>query len=216
MKSALDTGNTAWLLTSAALVLLMIPGLAFFYGGMVRQKSVLNMLMMVMGALFIVGVLWTFFGYGMAFGTDAAGATDNEWLGNVSDNIGLTSLITDNPEATYPAMAFVAFQAMFACITVGLIAGAIADRARFWPWMLFAALWATLVYFPVKMNLDAPELMSGPFHDSLALSYACDYGMIFIRCKDGISHNPLEFSSYEDLSTGTEVLYGTVLDILNK
>lgn len=68
----------------------------------------------------------------------------------------------------------------------------------------------------IKMNLDAPELMSGPFHDSLALSYACDYGMIFIRCKDGISHNPLEFSSYEDLSTGTEVLYGTVLDILNK
>ena len=68
----------------------------------------------------------------------------------------------------------------------------------------------------IKMNLDAPELMSGPFHDSLALSYACDYGMIFIRCKDGISHNPLEYSSYEDLSTGTEVLYGTVLDILNK
>ena len=149
MKSALDTGNTAWLLTSAALVLLMIPGLAFFYGGMVRQKSVLNMLMMVMGALFIVGVLWTFFGYGMAFGTDAAGVTDNAWLGNISDNIGLTSLITDNPEATYPAMAFVAFQAMFACITVGLIAGAIADRTRFWPWMLFAAIWATLVYFPV-------------------------------------------------------------------
>lgn len=67
-----------------------------------------------------------------------------------------------------------------------------------------------------KLHLDAPELMSGPFHDALALSYACDYGMIFIRCKDGISHNPLEYSSYEDLATGTEVLYGTVLDILNK
>jgi len=64
------------------------------------------------------------------------------------------------------------------------------------------------------LNLDAPELMSGPFHDSLALSYACDYGMIFVRCKDGISHNPLEFSSYEDLALGTEVLYGTVLKIL--
>lgn len=65
-----------------------------------------------------------------------------------------------------------------------------------------------------RLNLDAPELMSGPFHDALALSYACDYGMIFVRCKDGISHNPLEFSSYEDLALGTEVMYGTVLGIL--
>lgn len=66
------------------------------------------------------------------------------------------------------------------------------------------------------LNLDAPELMSGPFHDALTLSYACDYGMIFVRCKDGISHNPLEFASYEDLALGTEVLYGTVLQVLNK
>jgi allantoate deiminase len=67
-----------------------------------------------------------------------------------------------------------------------------------------------------QLNLDAPELMSGPFHDALALSYACDYGMIFIRSKDGISHNPLEYSSYEDIALGTEILYGTVLQILNK
>jgi len=66
-----------------------------------------------------------------------------------------------------------------------------------------------------KQNLDAPQLMSGPFHDALALSYACDYGMIFIRCEDGISHNPLEYASYEDLAIGTEVMYGTVLDILS-
>ncbi len=66
------------------------------------------------------------------------------------------------------------------------------------------------------LNLDAPELMSGPFHDALALSYACDYGMIFVRCKDGISHNPLEFASYEDLSLGAEVLYGTVQKILER
>lgn len=65
-------------------------------------------------------------------------------------------------------------------------------------------------------GLDAPELMSGPFHDALALSYACDYGMIFIRCKDGISHNPLEYASYEDLALGTEVLYGTVLQVLKQ
>jgi allantoate deiminase/N-carbamoyl-L-amino-acid hydrolase len=66
------------------------------------------------------------------------------------------------------------------------------------------------------LNLDAPELMSGPFHDALALSYACDYGMIFVRCKDGISHNPLEYASYEDLALGAEVMYGTVLEILKK
>jgi allantoate deiminase/N-carbamoyl-L-amino-acid hydrolase len=66
------------------------------------------------------------------------------------------------------------------------------------------------------LNLDAPELMSGPFHDALALSYACDYGMIFVRCKDGISHNPLEYASYEDLSLGAEVLYGTMKEILKK
>jgi len=65
-----------------------------------------------------------------------------------------------------------------------------------------------------QLNLDAPELMSGPFHDAMALSYACDYGMIFVRCKDGISHNPLEFASYEDLALGAEVLYGTVVEIL--
>ena len=65
------------------------------------------------------------------------------------------------------------------------------------------------------LNLDAPELMSGPFHDALALSYACDYGMIFVRCKDGISHNPLEYASYEDLSMGAEVLFGTICKVLN-
>jgi allantoate deiminase len=68
----------------------------------------------------------------------------------------------------------------------------------------------------INLNLDAPELMSGPFHDALALSYACDYGMIFVRCKDGISHNPLEFASYEDLALGAEVMYGTVIGILEK
>jgi len=146
MESALDTGNTAWVLTSAAMVLLMIPGLAFFYGGMVRSKSVLNMLMMVMGSLFVVGILWVAFGYSMAFGTDVG---DAGLLGSISENAWLSGLMADAPDAALPAMAFVAFQAMFACITVGLIAGAIADRTKFSAWLIFAALWATLVYFPV-------------------------------------------------------------------
>ncbi len=146
MESALDTGNTAWMLTASAFVLLMIPGLAFFYGGMVRGKSVLNMLMMVMSALFVVGILWAIVGYSMAFG-DSYGSYG--LLGDFTQYAGLQSLMVDDPEASLPAMAFVAFQAMFACITVGLIAGAIADRTKFSAWLIFAALWAIIVYFPV-------------------------------------------------------------------
>lgn len=146
METALDSGNTAWLLTSAALVLLMIPGLAFFYGGMVRSKSVLNMLMMVMGALFVVGILWVLVGYSMAFAPSYGNAG---LLGNITQFAGLEGLMANDPEAGVPAMGFVAFQAMFACITVGLIAGAIADRTKFSAWLIFAGGWAVLVYFPV-------------------------------------------------------------------
>ncbi|MCF8536534.1 MAG: ammonium transporter [Candidatus Nanopelagicales bacterium] len=140
----LDTGNTAWVLTAAAMVLLMIPGLAFFYGGMVRSKSVLNMLMMVMGAAFVVMILWVLFGYSMAFGTD-----QNGLIGNPTEFFGLEGLMADDPEASLPAMAFVSFQAMFAALTVGLIAGAIADRAKFGAWLVFGGIWAIIVYFPV-------------------------------------------------------------------
>jgi ammonium transporter, Amt family len=136
-------GNTAWLLTSAALVLLMTPGLAFFYGGMVRARSVLNMLMMCFGALAVVGVLWVIFGYSLAFGDDVAGGL----FGDPSQYVGLGGLIGNEDALT--TTGFVAFQAMFAVITVALIAGAIADRARFGAWLLFAGVWATLVYFPV-------------------------------------------------------------------
>lgn len=146
METALNTGDTAWLMTAAALVLLMIPGLAFFYGGMVRSKSVLNILMMVFGALFIVGVLWVLVGFSIAFG-DSYGQAG--WIGNVTQYAGLEGLMTDNPESVYPAMAFVAFQAMFACLTVGLIAGGVADRMKYAAWLVFAGIWALLVYFPV-------------------------------------------------------------------
>ncbi len=144
MESALNTGDTAWLLTAAAMVLLMIPGLALFYGGMVRSKSVLNMLMMVMGAAFVVGILWVFYGFSMTFGTSNSGL-----VGNFTEYFGLETLIADDPEATTPPIAFVAFQAMFACLTVGLIAGAIADRTKYAAWMIFAGVWASIVYFPV-------------------------------------------------------------------
>ncbi len=141
----LNSGDTAWVLTSAALVLLMLPGLALFYGGMTRAKSVLNMAMMVMSALFLVGVLWILYGYSMTFGADIGGGL----VANPFEFFGLSGLMADDPAASLPVMAFVAFQAMFAAITVALIAGAIADRAKFSAWLVFAAIWATIVYFPV-------------------------------------------------------------------
>ncbi len=143
-ETALNSGDTAWVLTSAALVLLMLPGLALFYGGMTRSKSVLNMFMMVFGALFLVGALWVLYGYSMTF-ADGGGA----FLSSPFSLFGLEGLMADDPEASLPTMAFVAFQAMFAAITVALIAGAIADRTKFAAWMVFAGIWATVVYFPV-------------------------------------------------------------------
>jgi len=141
----MDSGVTAWLLTSAALVFLMIPGLAFFYGGMNRSKSVLNMLMMVVGALFIVGILWAIYGYSMAYGSTAG-----YFVGNITDYFGLEAALAPPGEGdAFPTMVDVVFQAMFACLTVGLIAGALADRMQFAAWIIFAAIWASLVYFPV-------------------------------------------------------------------
>ncbi|MFY1633337.1 ammonium transporter [Solwaraspora sp. WMMB335] len=139
----LDSGATAWILTSAALVLLMTPGLALFYGGMTRSKSVLNMMMMSFGAIGLVSLLWVFYGYSIAFGDDVAGIT-----GNLS-YAGLRGMLESGTEGGIPDLLFVAFQMMFAVITVALISGAIADRAKFGSWLLFAGLWATLVYFPV-------------------------------------------------------------------
>lgn len=142
----MNSGDTAWVLASSALVLLMTPGLAFFYGGMVRTRSVLNMLMMSIGAMGVVGVLWVLFGYSEAFANDIGLGL----LGNPLESFGLSNLLSDSSlSGTIPSMAFVAFQAMFAIITVALISGAIADRARFGPWLLFGGLWATVVYFPI-------------------------------------------------------------------
>ncbi|SCX16673.1 ammonium transporter, Amt family [Mycolicibacterium fluoranthenivorans] len=153
-----DTGDTAWMLASAALVLLMTPGLAFFYGGMVRAKGVLNMIMMSISSMGVVTVLWVLYGYSLAFGNDKFNL-----FGDPTQYWGLKSLIGGtylqlHPEdaavsiplaGTIPQTVFVAFQAMFAIITVALISGAVADRLKFGGWLLFSGLWATFVYFPV-------------------------------------------------------------------
>ncbi|MGX9671857.1 ammonium transporter [Mycobacterium sp. HM-7] len=156
-----DTGDTAWMLVSSALVLLMTPGLAFFYGGMVRRKGVLNMIMMSVSAMGVVTVLWVLFGYSMAFGNDKwsiVGDPSQYW--GLKGLIGGNSLVSHLPAGTtaavqiplagtIPQLVFVAFQLMFAIITVALISGAVADRLKFGGWLLFAGLWATFVYFPV-------------------------------------------------------------------
>ena len=144
----LNSGDTAWILASTALVLLMTPGLAFFYGGMVRTKSVLNMMMMSIITIAIVSVLWVIYGFELAFGYKAESA----WYGNISFS-GLGSQVNDftNNGGVYPipVLVFAAFQLMFAIITPALISGAIADRAKFSAWAFFVAIWTTVVYFPV-------------------------------------------------------------------
>jgi len=148
MDIVLNSGDTAWVLASSALVLLMTPGLAFFYGGMVRTKSVLNMMMMSFVTIGIVSTLWVFYGYNWAFGYDA----NSKWIGSFGfENLAnLVNTFTNNG-GTYPipTLAFSAFQLMFAIITPALISGAIADRTKFATWSIFVALWVTLVYFPV-------------------------------------------------------------------
>ncbi|MBO0984426.1 ammonium transporter [Rathayibacter sp. SD072] len=155
----MDQGNTAFLLIAAALVLLMTPGLAFFYGGLVRAKSVISMMMLSFGAMGLIGVLWVLYGYAIVFGNGPAGPAGTDsffgidgFLGIDVAQIGLQGVYNDalaEQTGAYPTIAFAAFQATFAIITVALISGAIADRAKFGAWMVFAGVWATVVYFPV-------------------------------------------------------------------
>jgi len=134
----LSSGDIAWVLTATALVLFMTPGLALFYGGMVRHKSVLNMLMMNLSAVGVVTVVWTLIGYSLAFDGSVAGVIGR--LGRV----GLSGVAGEE-------LAFFGFQLMFAIITPALISGAVADRMRFSAWLLFTALWALIVY-PIAAN----------------------------------------------------------------
>jgi len=147
-EMVINSGDTAWMLASTALVLLMTPGLAFFYGGMVRTKSVLNMMMMSMISIGVVSVLWVIYGFEIAFGYKA----DSPWYGSISFS-GLGGVVNDftNNGGLYPipVLVFAAFQLMFAIITPALISGAIADRAKFTSWAVFVAIWSTFVYFPV-------------------------------------------------------------------
>ena len=147
----MDTGNTAFLIICTALVLMMTPALAFFYGGLVRAKSVISMMMMSFGSIAIVGLLWIIYGYAIAFPAfDSSSFYGIPGVFGIDlAHLGLEDLLVLPQGASVPPLVFAAFQATFAIITVALISGAIADRAKFGAWMVFAGVWATLVYFPV-------------------------------------------------------------------
>jgi Amt family ammonium transporter len=157
--AALSAGDTAWVLVSAALVLFMTPGLAFFYGGMVRAKNVLAMLMQNFFSMGLVSILWAIAGYSLAFGGT------NKWIGNL-DFFGLSDAALKYPADpggvewfalfTIPPIVFVAYQLMFAIITPALITGAIADRMRYSAWVWFLGLWAILVYSPIAHWVFSP------------------------------------------------------------
>ncbi len=144
-ESKVDTGDTAWVLASAALVMLMVPAVGLFYGGMVRKKNALSTIMFSFAILALISVQWVLFGYSLAFGPDIGGIIGGlDWLG--LSGVGQTP--NADYAATIPALAFMIFQAMFAIITVALITGAFVERIKFSAFMVFALLWATFVYDP--------------------------------------------------------------------
>ncbi len=171
---AIDASATAFVILCSSLVLLMTPGLALFYGGMTRAKSVLNMMMMSFGAMGVVGVIYVLWGYSMSFG----GANIGGIIGNPFENFGLKGVVGDATGATLdangtavidvfgsgawiPEVLFVGFQLTFAIITVALISGAIADRVKFSTWLVFSAFWVTLAYFPIAHMVWGGGLLSG-------------------------------------------------------
>ena len=141
----ISAGDTAWVLISTALVLLMVPGLAFFYGGLVRNKSALNTMLMSLGALAIVSVQWVLFGYSLAF------SPGSSWIGGLAfaGFRGVGAAANPTYAAALPHLSFAAFQAMFAGITVALFSGAVVDRMRFVAYLAFGLLWSTFIYDPL-------------------------------------------------------------------
>jgi len=179
---AIDTGDTAWVLTASALVLMMtLPGLALFYGGLVRAKNILNVLMQCMLSAGIVGVLWIVVGYSLAFGTG------NAFIGDLSkvmlSGVTLDSVTANfaSPPRNIPEYIFIMFQAMFAIITPALILGAIAERMKFSVWVAFITIWLLVVYCPIAHMVWASE---GWIFKSGAIDFA---GGLVVHMSSGFS-----------------------------
>jgi len=165
----IDAGDTAWVLTASALVLVMVPGLALFYGGMVRSKSVLNMMMMTVVSLAVITLVWVLVGYSVAFGNDVGGGL----VGNPFQDFGLQDMLSGRGNwLSVPPILYAIFEGLFAVITGALVSGAIADRARFGAWVVFVAAWTVVVYAPIAhwvFDVDHPGHTGGWLVNRLGL-----------------------------------------------
>ena len=204
----LDTGATAWMLTSASLVLLMTPALAFFYGGMSRAKSVLNMMMMSFSAIGVVGVIYVLWGWSMSYGGNDIGGI----FADPFTAFGLKGVLYDETGASIldsygvPASVGVAFQVTFAIITVALISGALDGRVKFSAWLVFVALWVTFAYFPMAHMVWGGGLLSGdgPFASIAApIDFA---GGTVVHINAGIAALVLALVIGKRKGFGTEVM----------
>jgi Amt family ammonium transporter len=197
-EPTIDTGDTAWMLISTALVMLMIPAVGLFYGGMVRKKNALSTIMFSFAILTLISVQWVLVGYTLSFGPDIGGIIGSlEWLG-------LTGVgIAPNPDyaATIPGLAFMMFQGMFAIITVSLITGAFVERIKFSAFLIFSLLWATLVYDPIAhwvwgvggwlRNLGALDFAGGTVVHVSAGAAALAFAIV-IGARKGFGNQPME------------------------
>lgn len=179
---AIDTGDTAWVLTASALVLMMtLPGLALFYGGLVRTKNALNVLMQCFLSAGVVGVLWILIGYSLAFGTGGAFIGDLSKLGLSGVTLDSVTANFASPPRNIPEYVFVMFQAMFAIITPALILGAIAERMKFSAWVVFITLWLLVVYCPLAHMVWSSE---GWIFKASAIDFA---GGLVVHMSSGFS-----------------------------
>jgi ammonium transporter, Amt family len=208
----MNTGDTAWVLMSTGLVMLMTPGLAFFYGGMVRRKNILGILMQCLTVLCVLSLQWVLFGYSLAF------APGNRFIGSLSwvglNGVGLEPF--KDYAATIPHQAFMIFQAMFAVITPALIIGAFAERMKFSAFLLFTVLWATFVYDPVAhwvwgiggwlKDLGALDFAGGTVvHINAGIAALAT--TLFIGKRKGYSHKPIPPHNLPHTVLGTALLW---------
>ncbi|WP_094980610.1 ammonium transporter [Rhodococcus pyridinivorans] len=193
MEEVVNTGDAAWMLIAASLVLLMTPGLAFFYGGMSRSKSVLNMMMMSFGAMAVIGVIYVLWGWSMSYGNESVlgiFANPFEQFGLQGAMYGEDGAFLASGSGNYPQIIDIGFQVTFAIITTALISGALAERVKFGTWMAFAAIWVTCAYFPLAHMVWGGGLLSGS-EDSIA---AAMFGTVEDGGEVSAAVEPIDFA----------------------
>ena len=215
---AIDTGDTAWVLTASALVLMMtLPGLALFYGGLVRAKNILNVLMQCFISAGVVGVLWILVGYSLAFGTGNAFIGDLSKLGLNGVTLESVSANFATPPRNIPEYVFIMFQAMFAIITPALILGAIAERMKFSAWTAFITIWLLVVYCPIAHMVWASEGwifkagaidFAGGLVVHMSSGFSAIVAAIMLGKRRGFGKDPMPPAQFAFVSRRRRVYYG--------